>query len=90
VSRDRDVAEIIHGGAFQAPVVEHETAWLDDIDGDVEAGAETQNRTRILRNIGFVEGQPHGRTLETDSSPWQAPRAARRLGFQPFVRQDVA
>ena len=52
--------EIIHAGALQAAVVEHEAAGLDDVDGDAEAGAEAQQRAGVLRNVGLVEGKTHG------------------------------
>ena len=53
------LGQIIETGAAQPLVVDDEAAGLDDIHGDAEAGAEAENRTAVLRNIGLVEGKTH-------------------------------
>ena len=47
--------EVIHAGPFQRTVGEREAGRFDDIDGEVEAGGEAQDRPGIAGNIRLVE-----------------------------------
>lgn len=52
--------EIIHPGPAQAAVAEDEAAGLDDLDRQIQAGGEPQQRADILRNIGLEQGEGEG------------------------------
>ena len=43
----------------KARSVDGESGRLDDMRLDAEARAEAQNRSRVLRNVGFIEGDAH-------------------------------
>src|SRR5208282_3353940 len=59
VPRNRDGVEVVHPGAAEGAVGDGETGRLDDIGLDAEAGAEAQNRSGVLRNVGLIEGDTH-------------------------------
>ena len=60
MAHDRHLVEVVHSGAAEGAVGDREAGRLDDVGLDPEAGAEPQNRSGILRDIGLVEGDPHG------------------------------
>jgi hypothetical protein len=60
VPHDGDSIEIVHAGAAEGAVRGREAGWLDDMGLDAEAGAQAQNRSGVLRNIGLIEGDAHG------------------------------
>jgi len=49
---------IIEQGTSETPVIEQESAWLDQVDLDAEARRQPQQRTGILRNVRFEQSQP--------------------------------
>ena len=51
--------QIVQGGAFKRTGREVEARGQDDIGGNAEAGRESQDCARVLRNIGLVEGKAH-------------------------------
>lgn len=51
-----DAGEIIHAGAFQVFVGEHEAGRLDDVDLHAEAGGEPENGAGIAGDVGLVKG----------------------------------
>ena len=55
----RHLIEVVHTGAAEGPIRYRKTGRLDDVRRDAEAGAEPQNRSGILRDIGLVEGELH-------------------------------
>ncbi len=60
LSHDRNRIEIVHAGTAKSPVGRGEAGRLDDMGLDCETSAEAQNRSGILRNVGFVESDTHG------------------------------
>src|SRR5271155_6096490 len=60
MSHDRNRIEIVHAGAAKSSVGRREAGRLDDMGLDCETGTEPQNRSGILRNVGFVESDTHG------------------------------
>lgn len=60
-----DVIEIIKSGSSEALVAEIEAGRQNDVDGDVEAGAEAEDGACILRNIGLVKGDSHSLGIVT-------------------------
>ena len=59
IRRLRVEFDIFFNGAAKRPVGHRKTCGFNDMRFDPEAGAESQNRTGILRDIGLVEGDPH-------------------------------
>jgi hypothetical protein len=45
-----------------ALVGEEKAARLDDIDAYAETGPQPEQRARVLRDVGFEEGEAHGYT----------------------------
>jgi hypothetical protein len=66
---EQKVRSVIERGALKTPIVEQKTAWFDQIDLDAKAGGESQQRTRILRNVRFEqrEAQAISRTRFSDA-----------------------
>src|SRR5271170_549120 len=60
MSHDRNRIEIVHAGAAKSSVGRREAGRLDDMGLDCETSTEPQNRSGILRNVGFVESDTHG------------------------------
>ena len=54
-----DAIEVIEHGAAETAVMEHEPAGLYDIRGNLKAGSEAQNRSRVLGYVGLVKGEAH-------------------------------
>ena len=48
---DDEMGGVIESSALQSPVVEQETAWLDQIDFHPKTGRQPQQATGILRNV---------------------------------------
>jgi hypothetical protein len=61
MAADRDTVEIVHAGTSEGPVGGWKARRLDDVGFDAEAGRKTQNRPGVLRDVGLVKGDPHGR-----------------------------
>ena len=56
-----DMLEIVHARPPEPPVVEDESARLDEVDRHPEAGREAQDRAGILRDVGLIGGEAqHG------------------------------
>jgi hypothetical protein len=60
VAHDLDGIEVVHPGAAEGAVGGRESRRLDDMGLDAETGAQAQNRSGVLRNIGLVESDAHG------------------------------
>ncbi len=58
---DRYRIEVIHAGAAESAIGRREASRLDDVGLDAEARAEAQNCSGVLRDVGLVEGDAHGR-----------------------------
>ena len=59
MSRQVDLVQIVHSGAPNTLVSEHETGWLDQVDGHVEARSQAEYGARILGNVGLVKSDTH-------------------------------
>jgi len=60
VPHERDLIEIVHAGAAKRAVGGWEAGGLDEMRLDAEAGGEAKNSPGVLRDVGLVEGDPHG------------------------------
>ena len=56
VPRQLRILPVVHARAPQFAVIEQKPAGLDDVQGQIETGAEPHDRPRILWNIGFKKG----------------------------------
>ena len=65
MTADNEISRIIEDGALEPPVIEQETARLDQIDGHPKARREPQQGPGILRNVGFEQGETH--TISADT-----------------------
>ena len=76
---DVDGIEIVHPGAAEGPVGGRKAGRFDNVRRNPKAGAQAQNGSGILRNIGLIEGNAkgHGRTSRADS------RSADRACIEP-------
>ncbi len=78
---DLGVPPVIHGNPPQASVIKHETAGLDDIHRNAEAGRQTENRSGVLRDIRLIKGDTHDKGIPLR-------RASRNHAcFQRFQRR---
>ena len=59
MAHDADLIEVIHTGPAEVPVRNGESGGLDDMGLDAKAGAQAQNRPRVLRNVGLVKDDAH-------------------------------
>jgi hypothetical protein len=59
MTADHDISRIIEESALEPPVIEQETARLDQIDGHPKARREPQPGPSVLRNIRFEQGETH-------------------------------
>jgi hypothetical protein len=59
VTHDGDLVEIVHAGAAEMPVGHRKSGGFDDMGGHIQARAETQNRTRILGDVGLEKRYLH-------------------------------
>ena len=80
VAVERDLVEIVHAGAAEGAVGGGKPGRLDDMGLDAKAGRQPQNRAGVLRNVGLVEGDPHG--------AFRA-RSGRRQSAKPAIREGV-
>ncbi|KAF1853478.1 hypothetical protein Lal_00013840 [Lupinus albus] len=55
VARPVEMVEIVHSGAAQPAVIQHETAGFDQIQGHPEPGCESHQGSGVLRNVGFEQ-----------------------------------
>ena len=69
---DANLVEIIHSGAPEGAVRDREPGGFHDMRLDAEAGAEPENRSGILRDVGLEKGDPHGVGVEV-SAAWNCP-----------------
>jgi hypothetical protein len=53
MTADNEISRIIEDGALEPPVIEQETARLDQIDGHPKARREPQQCPSVLRNVRF-------------------------------------
>jgi len=73
--------QIVHPGAFHAPIVQQESAGLDNIQRHAEAGRQPHQRSGVLRDVRLVEDEAHGlRTVPVGLNAEAKPvcRLARR------------
>jgi hypothetical protein len=56
-----DLTEVIHAGAAESTVAGRKARGLDDVRLNAEAGSETKNRARVLRDIGLIKRKAQGR-----------------------------
>jgi len=49
--------EIVETAALQFAARKREAGRVDNVNGDAEAGAEPEQGTGVLRDIGLVEGE---------------------------------
>jgi hypothetical protein len=54
-----DDGRIIEDGALEPPVIEQETARLDQIDGHPKARREPQQGPGVLRNVRLEQSKTH-------------------------------
>ena len=78
---ERHLIEIIHPGAAEGAVRTRKAGRLDDVGLDPEAGREPQNRAGVLRDVGLVEGDPHGRRFGPAIEPRQCSKSPIGKGF---------
>jgi hypothetical protein len=60
VAGQHDLVEVVHSGPPKDPVGGGEAGRLDDVGGNVKAGAEPQNRSGILGDIRLEKRDLHG------------------------------
>ena len=60
--------EVIHSGTAEGTVRTWKAGRLDDMGFDPETGREPQDRAGVLRDVGLVEGDPHGRRFGPGAS----------------------
>jgi len=53
--------QVIHAGAAETALAEHETAGLDKLHRHPETGAQPHQGGGVLGNIGLVQGKAHWR-----------------------------
>jgi hypothetical protein len=53
------MVEIVHAGAAKMPVGNRKARRLDDMGRNIQARAQAQNRSGVLRDIGLEEGYLH-------------------------------
>ncbi len=63
VADQADPVEVIHSGAAEIAVADREAGRLDNVRLHIQAGAEPENRSGVLRNVGLEQGYAHA--LET-------------------------
>ncbi len=56
---DADLVEIIQARPAEGIVADRKSGRLDDMGLDIEAGAEPQNRSGILGNVGLIKSEAH-------------------------------
>src|SRR5262249_2988017 len=83
VTDEIDLIEVIHAGAAERAVAGGEACGLDDVRLEAEAGGETKNRARVLRNVGLKQRNAHGPSLRARSEPRSR---AKRKTDKRFVR----
>src|SRR3954468_8910451 len=59
---NRDLVEIVHSRPAEMPVRHRKPRRLNDMGGDVQAGAEAQDGARVLGDIGLIKGEVHSRS----------------------------
>ena len=69
VTDDLDLIEVIHAGAAERTVAGGKARGLDDVRLEPEAGGETKNRARVLRNVGLKQRNAHGPSFRACSAP---------------------
>ena len=55
-----DLIEVVHARPAEVPVGDRKAGRLDNVGGHVQAGAEPQNRSGVLRDVGLEERDLHG------------------------------
>jgi hypothetical protein len=63
---DHQTGRVIEDGALEPPVIEQETARLDQIDRHPKTRREPQQGPGILRNIRFEQGETHTTSTKCD------------------------
>ncbi len=61
MANNLDVIDVIHGGAANPPVVPGEPKRFDQVDACAHACAKAHDVADIARNLGFEQGNAHGR-----------------------------
>ena len=90
VPDDADLVEIIHPGAAEGAVGDRKAGGLDNMRLQPETGAESQNRSGILRDVGLEEGDPHGLGRRR-RFPVRRPGTALQQGFaEPRLSYAIA
>ena len=59
MAHDLGALQIVHAGAAKFLVAEQEAAGLDDVHTDAQTGAQPDQGTGVLGDIGLVEGEAH-------------------------------
>ena len=57
--RHANMPKVVHVHALDPAVVEDEPERLDQVDRYAEAGAEPEQSSGILRNVGLKKGEAH-------------------------------
>ena len=60
MAHDFHLIEVVHSGAAEVPVGDRKTGRLDDVRLDIQAGAEAENRSGVLRNVRLEKSYAHG------------------------------
>jgi hypothetical protein len=59
---DRCIAQIVEADPAQPALIPHEPAWLDDQQRHIEARRQTDGGGCIRSDVGFEQGDMHGRS----------------------------
>src|SRR5688500_13038980 len=60
MARDFHPLEVVHSSPAEVSVGDRKTCRLDDVRLDIQAGAEAENRSGILRNVRLEKSYAHG------------------------------
>ena len=63
MTANNEMGHIIENGALQSPVIEQETARLDQIDLDPKASRKPQQAAGILRNVRLEQGETQATSM---------------------------
>jgi hypothetical protein len=83
MTADNEVGSIVEDGALEPPVIDQETARLDQIDSHPQTRREPQQGSSVLRNVRFEQGEAHlHSTIRTKSNGSLSPQRAERGNSQ--------
>ena len=86
---DGHLIEIIHAGAAEVQVRHRKAGRLDNMGLDIQAGAEPQNRPRVLRDVGAGTGQYAFRQTQSAPMNFTAPEGANSIAVKRLGISDL-